>query len=71
LLEVRAPVLAIAVTVEECFALPKALMRSKLWDGTGASIASFAEMIHDQTRLEGMTLEAMERRLVEAYKTLY
>ncbi|MFN0169150.1 MAG: MSMEG_1061 family FMN-dependent PPOX-type flavoprotein [Bryobacteraceae bacterium] len=69
----KRPVLAIALTVEECFLhCSKALMRSKLWEGTPAPpIASFAEMIHDQTRLEGMTLEAMERRLAEAHKTLY
>ncbi|MEO7651556.1 MAG: MSMEG_1061 family FMN-dependent PPOX-type flavoprotein [Bryobacteraceae bacterium] len=69
----KRPVFAIGVKVEECFLhCAKALLRSKLWEGKPAPpIACFAEMILDQTKVEGMTLESMERRLAEAYKTLY
>ena len=71
--EGKRPALASAVSVEECFLqCAKALLRSKLWEGKPAPpIACFAEMLLDQTKMEGMTVESMERRLAEAYKTLY
>lgn len=70
----KAPSFGIGVDIEECFLhCAKAVMRSRLWErGDGApQVACFAQMIHEQTELEGMTVEAMERRLEEAYKTLY
>jgi PPOX class probable FMN-dependent enzyme len=71
--EGKVPVFAIGIHVEECFLhCSKALMRSKLWEAAPvAEVACFAEMLHAHTQLEGMTLEAMEKRLAEAYKTLY
>lgn len=56
----KAPVFGIGVEIEECFLhCPKAFIRSSLWDAARAGgerpIASFARMLIDQAKLEGVT----------------
>lgn len=73
----KRPQLAIGVEVEECFLhCAKAFKRSKLWQTEQwpdrSALASMAQMLLDQTKPAGMTVEQLERRLQEGYtKRLY
>jgi uncharacterized protein len=69
----KRPQLAVGVEVEECFLhCAKAFKRARLWNTAGwpdpAAVPSMARMLVDHTRA-GMTVEAMERRLDEGYRT--
>src|SRR4051812_18525272 len=62
--EGKRPLVAIAVEVEECFLqCAKAVIRSRLWDGREggrkAALPCLAEILNDQTRIEGQTVESL------------
>ena len=66
------PVVGIIVEVEECFLqCAKALLRSKLWEKSVAprmsSLPCFAEILVDQTKIEGQTVEELDKRITESY----
>lgn len=69
----KRPQVAIALQVEECFLqCGKALLRSELWSGRrGATLATFAQMLKDQTRVEGTTVEDLDARIQDSYGKLY
>jgi hypothetical protein len=67
------PQLAIAVEVKECFLqCAKAILRSKLWEHAvkegGPALPCFAEMLIDQTKLAGETVESLTRQIEDSYK---
>ncbi|MGE3822150.1 MAG: MSMEG_1061 family FMN-dependent PPOX-type flavoprotein [Isosphaeraceae bacterium] len=69
----KTPVVGIAVEVEECYLqCAKAVIRSRLWeprpDGSVSSVPCLAEMLVDQTRIEGQTVEALARQIEDSYK---
>jgi PPOX class probable FMN-dependent enzyme len=69
----KRPRLAIGVEVEECFLhCAKAFKRSRLWQPDQwpdpSAVACMAQMLVDQTQ-PAMTVEQMERRLEESYRT--
>ena len=71
--EGKCPLIGIAVEVEECFLqCGKAIIRSKLWDARTAcgasSRPSLAEMLVDQARIEGQTVESLSRMIEESYR---
>lgn len=70
----KRPEVALVVEVEECFLhCAKAFKRSGLWDTgrwpTHEGLASGAQMLLDHTRPGDMTVETMEQRLDEGYRT--
>lgn len=70
----KRPQLAIGVEVEECFLhCAKAFLRSKLWrpgEWPDASrVPSMAQMLLEHTGEPGQTVEDVERRLEEGYRT--
>lgn len=69
----KQPVLAIGVEVEECyFQCAKALIRSKLWaDVTSRPHCAefdFAQVLVDQTQIEGQCVETLKQHIETAYK---
>lgn len=68
----KTPVVAIAVKVEECFLqCAKALIRSRLWQQPGpvpSSLASFAEILVEQTCIPGQNVESLSRQIEESYQ---
>ena len=71
--EGKHPLAGIAVEVEECFLqCAKAVIRSKIWDaraaGGASSLPSLAEMLVDQARIEGQTVESLSRQIEESYR---
>jgi PPOX class probable FMN-dependent enzyme len=69
----KRPALGIVVEVEEAFLhCPKAFIRSSLWDAARAAdarpVASFARMLMDHARLEGVTEEEVQRSIDENIK---
>jgi uncharacterized protein len=70
------PLVGIAVEAEECYLqCAKALMRSKLWEAKVApspdQLASFAQMLVDQTKMAEYDTEKMQTMLDGAYQKLY
>ena len=70
----KAPKLAIGVEVEECFMhCAKAFKRSRLWQAdawpSAKAAPSMAEILMETVKPVGMTLEDMEKRLEEGYRT--
>jgi hypothetical protein len=68
----KRPVLAIGVEVEECFLqCAKALKRSRLWQREQwpdrAALPTLSQMLLDQARLPGMTLEQLDCTIEESY----
>lgn len=68
----KKPVVGIAVEVEECFLqCAKALIRSKLWEKSvepsKSSLPCFAEILIDQTKIEGQTVEELDKLIEESY----
>src|SRR3954449_12824926 len=62
----KPPLVGIVVEVEECFLqCAKAVLRSKLWEaratGRPSSLPGFAEILNDQTKIEGQTAESLGR----------
>jgi PPOX class probable FMN-dependent enzyme len=71
--EGKRPLVAIVVEVEECFVqCAKAVIRSKLWDagaaGGASSLPGLAEMLVDQARIEGQTVESLSRLIEVSYR---
>jgi hypothetical protein len=70
----KTPLLAVGVQIEQCFFhCAKALLRSRLWapDGWPArdALPSYACMVFDQIRPEGVTLEDYERDIAASNAT--
>ena len=70
----KRPTLAVVVEVEECFLhCAKAFLRSKLWQPgewpDESAVASMAQMLLDQTRPAGATVEDVARNIEESYRT--
>ena len=68
----KKPVVGIAIEVEECFLqCAKALLRSKLWETSieahKSSLPCFAEILIDQTKIEGQTVEELDKLIEESY----
>ena len=71
--EGKRPLVGIAVEVEECFLqCAKAVIRSKFWDARAtdraSSLPSLAEMLNDQARVEGQTVESLSRLIEGSYR---
>ena len=71
--EGKRPLVGIVVEVEECFLqCAKAVIRSKLWDaraaGRASSLPSLAEMLNDQAKIEGQTVESLSRMIEDSYR---
>ncbi len=73
----KTPLLGIAVEVEECFfQCAKAVIRSKLWEssanGRASTLPGFAEILVEETKIEGQTVETLSQLIDESYaKNLY
>lgn len=70
----KPPKLGIGVEVEECYLhCPKAFIRSSLWDAAraadGRPIPSFARMIIDHAKIEGVSEAEYQRQQAENLKT--
>ena len=70
----KVPKLAIGVEVEECFMhCAKAFKRSRLWQAetwpSAKAAPSMAEILMESVKPVGMTLDDMEKRLEEGYRT--
>ena len=72
----KIPLLAIGVEIEECFfQCAKALLRSRLWQGGGEQTESgdepepfdLAQVLVDQTKIEGQDVDALRQAIDEAY----
>jgi PPOX class probable FMN-dependent enzyme len=71
--EGKRPLVGVALEVEECFLqCAKAVIRSKLWDartaGGASSLPGLAEMLNDQARIEGQTVESLSRMIEDSYR---
>ena len=69
----RQPILGIGIETEECyFQCAKALIRSKLWDGHAqhpdATARHFAEVLLNQTAVDGETVESLAGQIDESYR---
>lgn len=77
------PQLAIAVEVEECFLqCAKAVIRSRLWEKRvrtqgaegneaechGPALPCFAEILLDQTKIAGETVESLNKQIEDSYR---
>ena len=74
LVQGKPPKLAIGVEVEECFMhCAKAFKRSRLWQAdawpSAKAAPSMAEILMETVKPAGMTLDDMEKRLEEGYRT--
>jgi PPOX class probable FMN-dependent enzyme len=70
--EGKQPLVGIVVEIEECFLqCAKAVIRSRLWDSRAAtrksSLPGFAEVLIDQTKIEGQTVESLSRLIEDSY----
>ncbi len=70
--EGKPPLVGIAVEVEECYLqCAKAVIRSKLWEpraeGRASSLPCFAEILNEQTKIEGQTVESLHRLIEDSY----
>ena len=68
----RQPVVGIGVEPEECyFQCAKALIRSRLWESSSqhrdSSLPCYAQILIDQTKIEGETVESLNQRIEESY----
>lgn len=71
--EGKTPVVGIGVEIQECFLqCAKALIRSKLWeprqDQDKPPRPNLAEMLMDQVKIEGHTVESLNLQIEESYK---
>lgn len=67
------PQVGIAVEIEECFLqCAKAIIRSRLWDNAvrdhWPTLPCFAEILIDQTKIAGETVESLNRQIEDSYK---
>ncbi len=70
--EGKKPVVGIVVEVEECFLqCAKALIRSQLWERSVepsmSSLPCFAEILIDQTKVKGQTVEELDKLIEKSY----
>jgi uncharacterized protein len=70
----KQPVLGIAVEVEEAYLqCAKAILRSKLWEASQAEhktqLSCLAQMLVDQTKMEGVTVESLNEAIEDSYAT--
>lgn len=70
--EGKQPLLGIAVEVEEAYLqCAKAILRSKLWDPTSqqhkSHVPCLAQMLIDQIKMEGETVESLNEAIEESY----
>jgi PPOX class probable FMN-dependent enzyme len=70
----KQPVLGIAVEVEEAYLqCAKAILRSKLWEASNAEhktqLPCLAQMLVDQTKMEGVTVESLNEAIEDSYAT--
>ena len=66
----KQPLVGIGVQVEECFLqCAKALIRSQLWRGIEkhTSLPTFAQILMDQTQVDGHTVESLQQAIEESY----
>jgi PPOX class probable FMN-dependent enzyme len=68
----KAPLVGIAVDIEECyFQCAKAILRSRLWNprdaGQPSSLPCLAEILVEQTKIEGQTVESLNRLIEDSY----
>lgn len=67
----KQPALGIGVEVEECYLqCAKAVIRSKLWEPAARrepSLPCFAEILIDQTKITGETVESLQQKIEESY----
>jgi PPOX class probable FMN-dependent enzyme len=71
--EGKRSLVGIVVEVQECFfQCGKAVIRSRLWDACAAArespLSGFAEILNDQTRIEGQTVESLRRMIEDSYR---
>ena len=71
--EGKQPLVGIVVEVQECFLqCAKAVIRSRLWDagatGRESTLPGFAEILKDQTQIEGQTVESLSRLVEDSYR---
>jgi PPOX class probable FMN-dependent enzyme len=71
--EGKTPLVGIAIEVDECFfQCAKAIIRSKLWDPRAtnreSSLPTLAEILADQTRIAGQTVESLSEIITYSYK---
>lgn len=71
----KRPLVGIVLEVEECFLqCAKAVIRSRLWDAharvPGSPRPGFAEVLRDQTKIEGQTVESLSRLIEDSYTNL-
>lgn len=69
----KPPILGIGVEVEECyFQCAKALIRSKLWQGTSQDAAptefDFAKVLVEETCLVDQTIDSLKQQIETSYK---
>jgi PPOX class probable FMN-dependent enzyme len=69
----KQPPVGIGVEVEECFfQCAKALLRSRLWawsaEHSDPPPFDFAEILVDQTKIEGLEVEPLRQQIEESYK---
>ena len=70
--EGKRPLVGIVLEVEECFLqCAKAVIRSKLWNARAGERKSsrpcFAEILNDQTKIEGQTVESLNSLIEDSY----
>ena len=68
----KPPLLGIAVEIEECFLqCAKAILRAKLWDGRAGGCQAlqpcFAEILLEQTKIEGQTVASLDQLIQDSY----
>src|SRR5438309_649663 len=71
--EGKYPLVGIVVEVEECFLqCAKAVIRAKLWDVRATvratTLPGLAEMLNDQARIEGQTVESLSQLIEDSYR---
>ncbi|WP_169978483.1 MSMEG_1061 family FMN-dependent PPOX-type flavoprotein [Tautonia rosea] len=71
--EGKTPLVGVVIEVDECFfQCAKALIRSKLWEpsatGRKSSVPTLAEILVDQTRIEGQTVGSLSEAIETSYK---
>ncbi len=65
----RPPVVGIGIEIEECyFQCAKALIRSGLWEARESPCFNFAEVLVDQTCIDGQTVESLKQQIEASYR---
>jgi PPOX class probable FMN-dependent enzyme len=65
----KTPVVGIGVEVEECyFQCAKALIRSRLWEARDSADFDLAQVLVEQTCIEGQTVESLKLQIESSYR---